>query len=398
MVREFDDVYVKPAASTSTSPSPPPSAPAGHVRRAASISSFSSIPSSNAGSSVSYTSNSRSISSSQSTNIRSTKSTQPLAGSNSAPVPSPIFSKRRISAAPAPILVTRENGHANGRNGRLPSAGGNQDQIMEEGEEENGEARDVFLPMSPSSALPYTVNYNSKGSTPVTPSFTPRSGVDHARKHSRIHERNLSAFFPRPGQEGAGYGDTFGESNHVHEVYDNHTLAPTSSKVEETTSKNRRGHHHRHSLSHNFSTSLDPSRLPSDLYPLKSPNISSPSSMTAPINSASTNYLPVPTYSQNNKYSRLPSTLRFLLLTLSLPFGTKAAITLSCAQIILGATLWIAGQNGESLSTTGLGYLVVFDGMGGLSRVFVEGSAGIEVFWNSMSGGKTDRSVRLPFG
>ena len=68
------------------------------------------------------------------------------------------------------------------------------------------------------------------------------------------------------------------------------------------------------------------------------------------------------------------------------------------AQIVLGASLWITGQSGESLSVTGLGYLVVFDGIGGLSGVLVEGAKGVDRLWASMAGTKGDAEIRLPFG
>lgn len=106
---------------------------------------------------------------------------------------------------------------------------------------------------------------------------------------------------------------------------------------------------------------------------------------------------PAPAFRAN--YSNVPSPIRFVLYAiLYLPIGTQLALILSMAQISLGAALWITGQSGESLSVTGLGYLVVFDGIGGLSGVLVEGAKGVEGLWSLLAGAKVDAEIRLPFG
>jgi len=79
------------------------------------------------------------------------------------------------------------------------------------------------------------------------------------------------------------------------------------------------------------------------------------------------------------------------------------ALVLSVFEIALGAMLWIYGQSGESLAVTGLGYLVVFDGMGALSSVVVEGNAkDIDILWellgSSSASRSGDRQLRYPFG
>lgn len=101
------------------------------------------------------------------------------------------------------------------------------------------------------------------------------------------------------------------------------------------------------------------------------------------------------------QYAHLPTLVRiFLVVTFHLPFRTQLALFLSCAEVVLGAALWIYGQSGESLAVTGLGYLVVFDGLGALSSVVIEGNVqGTEVLWDAMSPAKTgNRQIRYPFG
>lgn len=284
------------------------------------------------------------------------------------------------------------------------------------GEEED----DVFLPLSPSSAAPYTVKF-SNGTTPSTPHFPRGPEGEHARKHSRIHERNLSAFFPRPGQQATGYGDTYDDPNGSGRMGGISEIPPASSSggfpqvgnwgglgtapaeddaEDPAKSKDRRrGHHHRHSLSHNFFSFLDPTETNPGLpqFPYARTSLSHASYPPNPIASSTTTFLPAP--SLRSKYSHLPAPIRlFVFSLLYLPLGTKLALALSAAQIVIGAMLWVQGQSGESLAVTGLGYLVVFDGMGGLSGVFVEGGAGIDLLWSLLSGSQQDQSVRMPFG
>ena len=58
-------------------------------------------------------------------------------------------------------------------------------------------------------------------------------------------------------------------------------------------------------------------------------------------------------------------------------------------EFVLGASLWVDGQGGGSVSVTGLGYLVVFDSLG------VLGLVGGKV----MEGTKLSASsYRYPFG
>lgn len=106
--------------------------------------------------------------------------------------------------------------------------------------------------------------------------------------------------------------------------------------------------------------------------------------------------------SYSSKYAHLPRPIRLtLVLLFQLQFRVQAALVLSIAEIVMGSTLWIAGQAGESLATTGLGYLLVFDGFGALSSVIVEGSMGsVELLWEALSSHKSklDKSIRWPYG
>ncbi|KAI5481178.1 hypothetical protein MNV49_005613 [Pseudohyphozyma bogoriensis] len=264
-----------------------------------------------------------------------------------------------------------------------------------------------FTPPPPVVEVQFT---NGASSSP------PSKPGEHARKHSRIHERNLSAFFPRPGQEpGVGYGDTYDDPNGSGQVGGVTDIPSASAPYGRQavrgpgtgeaaggdsgkTTAGRRGHHHRHSLSHAHFSFLDPTST--SHVDLKSPTLpTSPFASSGPLNSATSSFLPAPSHALRSKYSHLPSPIRFVLLAiLYLPFSTQFALGLAIAEIVLGSTLWVTGQSRESLAVTGLGYLVVFDGMGGLSGVFVEGGKGVDALWTLLNGLSMEKAIRLPFG
>ncbi|BGP50013.1 hypothetical protein JCM10450v2_005921 [Rhodotorula kratochvilovae] len=220
----------------------------------------------------------------------------------------------------------------------------------------------------------------------------------HARQHSRIHERNLSAFFPRPGQTAQGYGGTFDDPHAatpfapgVADVPSGRAMSPGAADPFATPPKTRRGHHHRHSISHNLFPSLD------------SPGANStPGSVFSPSKPAPTRtveeQLPAPTASFRQRWGHLPLPLRLALFaSLHIPLTARALLALALAQVAVGATLWVQGQAGESLAVTGLGYLVVFDGIGALSSVLLEREGALETTLQAL-GSTKDMSIRRPFG
>ncbi|ORY73821.1 cation efflux family-domain-containing protein [Leucosporidium creatinivorum] len=296
--------------------------------------------------------------------------------------------------------------------------------IIEEEEEESGEAQpaqndsgedqDAFLPLNSPTTKAFVVP-NTTNISNVTPPPLPRG--EHARKHSRIHERNLSAFFPRPGQApGEGYGDTYQDPNVARRV-GGWNDAPkdmpaangggwkATAQVDDDASgkskASRRGHHHKRSVSHNFFSFSDPTQTDPRLATLN--NLAAEKqraslSPSGPTSLDSSPYLPAPSHLRS-KYAHLPAPLRlFVFIALYLPLSTQLALALSVAQIVLGASLWVTGQSAESLATTGLGYLVVFDGMGGLSRVVMEGGKGMDQLASLLGSNKVDAGVRMPFG
>lgn len=415
LVREFDEVGTTVPASPVTPPISPtsPSTRGAHVRRS-SLSYSSASPL--ASPTFTFT-----------TPTGQSSSTSPMlkgsaANGNAFNGGVPAGSHRRKgSVHVSPITVVQPSGLGLAEGTAL-------DGVHEEMLGETAEEEDVFLPMSPNPSSPFKIN-GGGSSSPLTPGFN-GGAQSHARKHSRIHERNLSAFFPRPGagSPAVGYGDTYEDPNGSgrHGGVSDVPSAGSSpgygangdSGLDSGKSKaGRRGHHHRHSLSHNFFSFLDPteqhggnesvpftptkeSLVTRNNYGLHSPMTPQSSSMSSPIPAGSnTNFLPMSSHSLRSKYSHLPYPVRIVLFAIIyLPLTTQLALALSFAQIVIGAMLWITGQSGESLAVTGLGYLVVFDGMGGLSGVLVEGGAGIDAVWNLLSEAKGDQGVRLPFG
>lgn len=355
---------------------------------------------------------------------------------------------------------------------------------------EEDEEGDIFLPLNPNS--PFSPNYSMGGgssSNPNSPSsaigggrrdsgsFRVNSGPppsssqqmtaaerrEHSRRHSRVHSRNLSVFFPRPEQQGLPGYQTHEHDNEEEDGVNasvavdipgaetrgwgfSNKQMPTRANQqasqqylgqsdESAMPNSRRGHHHRHSMSHNFfpfidtngshasapgsasgsprrisSSSLSPSHAMNGAKSPLSPSstLSTPRSVPALSSSVSSRHRHsssdpslIPSISLRNKYSHLPSPVRFgVAVAFHLPILTQIALAASAAEIALGASLWITGQSGESLAVTGLGYLVVFDGMAALSSVLVEGNArGTERLWDIMQGRRAaDNGVRYPFG
>ena len=186
--------------------------------------------------------------------------------------------------------------------------------------------------------------------------------------HNRIHSRNLSVFFPRPGtlpeptieedsvdlsppvttlrerssNDSLRAGFRFGG---VPSTSDN-SLTPSSSSGSRSS---RRGHHHKHSMSHNFFSFLEPGSQHSDVTTSSGPPTAS--TTTTDFADSVTPPLSVP---------KIPV----------VPTVHPLAIASCAVEGILGAAVWVIGQQTGSLSCAGLGYWVVFDSFGvALSRI-----------------------------
>lgn len=261
--------------------------------------------------------------------------------------------------------------------------------------------------------------------SPLSPAFPPQPPPPqnpNARRHNRIHSRNLSVFFPRPGQgpppasiaeDGAqefpssvsseaptslippapspklsgspstrspgtgGFapGFKFGGRS----TADGEQLGSPSTQLSPSTTTARRGHHHKHSLSHNFFSFMDPTvtnaqppqihtggvvdgrlspampQTPHSPWQPMSPfpngsDLASPA-VRARVDSSAT---PAGTLSLHDHPPPGHSIIG------SVPFITAYAVL----EFVAGASLWVIGQQNGSLSCTGLGYWVVFDAMG----------------------------------
>ncbi|KAG6852731.1 hypothetical protein C0991_009469 [Blastosporella zonata] len=237
-----------------------------------------------------------------------------------------------------------------------------------------------------------------------------------SRRHARLHSRNLSVFFPRPGsiphasiaEDGAqeleiqeeaptsvmpsagpsisipgshsrangpatplGAGFTFGARPPPSALADMMTgtgpIQPTSS---------RRGHHHKHSMSHSFFSFLEPGANsatgngPPQVLELHTQPTPTPLSPWAPMSAfsqsakASTTAFPphTPT-SENGHHYFAGEELQYGNGNIEEP-QLQGALMAGFMQFILGAWLWVCGQQVGSLSVTGLGYWVVFDASG----------------------------------
>jgi hypothetical protein len=78
-----------------------------------------------------------------------------------------------------------------------------------------------------------------------------------------------------------------------------------------------------------------------------------------------------------------------LVRLLALPIQSQAVAVFALFEFFLGASLWVDGQAGGSISVTGLGYLVVFDSLGVM---------GLVAHQLLLGGGLSSSSLRSPFG
>ena len=201
-----------------------------------------------------------------------------------------------------------------------------------------------------------------------TSSSSGQPNTSRRHTHNRIHSRNLSVFFPKPGtlpeptieedsmdvpapvttmrerpsNDGLRAGFRFGG---MPSTSDN-SLTPSSSSGSRPS---RRGHHHKHSMSHNFFSFLEPGSHRSET-PLSSGPPSASSTMTDFADGVAPP-LVVPTAPV-------------------VPAVHPLAVVSCAVEAVLGAAVWVTGQQTGSLSCAGLGYWVVFDSFGvALSRV-----------------------------
>jgi hypothetical protein len=221
------------------------------------------------------------------------------------------------------------------------------------------------------------------------------------RHHQRIHSRNLSIYFPRPGSipvsSIAEDGDANGQDVSIPAVSLNDTLpsqgillqdppghrrlgegfsfggrpertisgsssdSNEQSTMPQASRPKRRGHHHKHSLSHNFFSFLEPGQH------LQPPVSASPESAWTPTTGLSSAGPTTTTFAQSQNESGTavgltsPNPDPLTSRPHSLP---KDTVALSILQFVLGAALWVSGQQNGSLACTGLGYWVVFDSFG----------------------------------
>ena len=243
-----------------------------------------------------------------------------------------------------------------------------------------------------------------------------------------MHSRNLSVFFPRPGsittssiaEDGSqevqlvideeaplmpsagssvsvpgsrrgpvtplGQGFTFGARPPSNLPTPEFIAAPRSA-----SSASKRGHHHKHSLSHNFFSFLEPgggSPLMNEdqLHTQPTPTPISPwgpmSAFPETAASSQSGFKLPPSNGHTDLWQAQPTEI------------STAALSSSVGQFVLGSYMWVMGQQVGSLSVTGLGYWVVFDSFG----VALSGVVPGWLASGSKGGSGEKERVRRPYG
>ncbi|EST07321.2 ATP phosphoribosyltransferase, catalytic domain protein [Kalmanozyma brasiliensis GHG001] len=243
---------------------------------------------------------------------------------------------------------------------------------------------------------------------------------EHSRRHSRVHSRNLSVFFPRPGtdaeaeadqakvrdhfdqgastsyasseeQPGAHRRNNSGNRPQITVSTDTATLSPRSASFAALTgnnqgqlgashphdlapspTKSRRGHHHRHSVAM-LDAGLSPVTMKHSGHGMErstsSTSYTSDHSYASPseVRDRHDSHDHAHTHSHRRSlHARTVSALGHI------PQTSRPLLLFGISHFGLGAALWMAGQEVDSLSATGLGYLVVFDAMGILGNAVAD--------------------------
>ncbi|KAK7683562.1 hypothetical protein QCA50_013399 [Cerrena zonata] len=196
---------------------------------------------------------------------------------------------------------------------------------------------------------------------------------------------------PGPGQRTFREGFTFGARPPSSPTMNGH-VAPGLQPSNSNRGASRRGHHHKHSLSHNFFSFLEPgdelhtNPTPTPVSPWNPaatfPTSPAPSAETSAHNhnhshshldhdhdhshSHSHSHSPEPhihshSHSRPTELARSKSPIGSVRAD---PDISPAAASMAVFQFALGAALWVSGQQTGSLACTGLGYWVVFDSFG----------------------------------
>ncbi|KAG1778893.1 hypothetical protein EV702DRAFT_1277747 [Suillus placidus] len=224
----------------------------------------------------------------------------------------------------------------------------------------------------------------------------------HGRRHSRMHSRNLSIFFPRshatisedlPSDVESAPNNTSQSQIDLHipasqseplQIGHDRTASfsfGSSGSMPKSNSTGavpagvtaRRGHHHKHSLSHNFFSFLDPARQsqpqpkPEELRTAPTPAPMSPWSPVSNVQggeSPSSSNVDLTTGISSRSSSASPAPPPSPYYSLNLSKDGLLARVACIVQFCLGGLVWVRGQAIGSLACTGLGYWVVFDAFG----------------------------------
>ncbi|GBE83471.1 hypothetical protein BKA93DRAFT_358544 [Sparassis latifolia] len=285
-----------------------------------------------------------------------------------------------------------------------------------------------FYPASPSPLstsfpihqppTPGALKFPTSSTAPELYARTQENGTPpmHTRRHSRLHSRNLSVFFPRPGslphdvitEDGAqdmAYSDSAQAIEGVlmpsaspgpgqRTFRENFTFGarpPTTSSPHPmpamspsvSAGASRRGHHHKHSLSHNFFSFLEPGgglpTSPDELHTLATPMPVSPWAPISPLQTPADEKV-------GSLHTAVKSPIGRVRASPDIP---ASAVGAAVAQFLLGVWLWISGQQVGSLSCTGLGYWVIFDALGVVLSSVLPGY---------LAGPSMRADIRRPFG
>lgn len=253
-----------------------------------------------------------------------------------------------------------------------------------------------------------------QGANTASLSTTTATGSDAADSTSKVHRRNNSGNRPQitvstdanalsPRSASFAALTSREQSNHKLDVHDHNHNHNHVADLSPSPVKSRRGHHHRHSVAM-LDASLSPIAVKQNGHAMEkstsSTSWNSDTSYTVPLD-ASHDHGHGHSHQHGHTHARRSLHARTVSALGHIPQASRPLLLFGISHFGLGAAVWMAGQEVDSLSATGLGYLVVFDAMGILSSAVSDWALEWEQHASDQrtrSGGHHSASMRRPYG
>ncbi|GAK67390.1 uncharacterized protein PAN0_018d5617 [Moesziomyces antarcticus] len=276
-----------------------------------------------------------------------------------------------------------------------------------EAEADEARARDAFAHEMPHTAPPST--FAISAATASTPAHTPASHVHRRNGSGNRPQITVSTDATTLSPRSASFAALTANQQPAAGKLD----APSQlGDLSPSPTKSRRGHHHRHSVAM-LDSGLSPITAKHNGHAMErstsSTSWTSDTSIAAAEKhlDAHSHHAHSHDHSHHHGHSHIHAHgkrslhARTVSALSHIPQASRPLLLFGMSHFGLGAALWMAGQEVDSLSATGLGYLVVFDAMGILSSAMADWALEWEQHAADLRRrtGKADgTAIRRPYG